>query len=35
VIKKSVVDSAGLPVGVQIVGLPFEEEKILGVAKRI
>lgn len=35
VIQKSVLDSAGLPVGVQIVGLPFDEEKILGLAKRI
>ena len=35
VVQKSVVDSLGLPVGVQIVGLPFDEEKILGLAKRI
>jgi Asp-tRNA(Asn)/Glu-tRNA(Gln) amidotransferase A subunit family amidase len=35
VIRKNVADSAGLPVGVQIVGMPFEEEKLLGVAKRI
>ena len=34
-VKKSVVDSAGLPVSVQIVGVPFQEEKILGLAKRI
>jgi fatty acid amide hydrolase len=35
VVQKSVTDSAGLPIGVQIVGLPFDEEKILGLAKRI
>jgi Asp-tRNA(Asn)/Glu-tRNA(Gln) amidotransferase A subunit family amidase len=27
--------SAGLPVGVQIVGLPYQEEKILGLMKAI
>ena len=34
-IKKGVQSSAGLPVGVQVVGLPFEEERVLGVAKQI
>ncbi len=34
-VKKTVVDSAGLPVSVQIIGLPFQEEKILGFSKKI
>ena len=29
------VDSAGLPVGVQVIGMPFSEEKVLGVAKQL
>ena len=35
VIKKTVSDSVGLPVNVQIVGLPFTEERVLGLAKKI
>ncbi len=34
-IKGSVVDAANLPVNVQVVGLPFEEERVLGLSKRI
>lgn len=34
-IKKTVVDSAGLPVNVQIVALPHQEEKLLGLAKQV
>ena len=33
--KESVKDSQGLPVGIQVVGLPFSEEKVLGVSKKI
>lgn len=34
-IKRNVVNSAGLPVGVQVIGMPFSEEKVLGVAKML
>jgi hypothetical protein len=34
-IKQSARDSQGLPVGVQIIGLPFEEEKVLGMGKKL
>jgi Asp-tRNA(Asn)/Glu-tRNA(Gln) amidotransferase A subunit family amidase len=34
-IKKTVNDSAGLPVGVQVVGIPFQEELVLGLTKKI
>jgi Asp-tRNA(Asn)/Glu-tRNA(Gln) amidotransferase A subunit family amidase len=32
-LKESAEGSAGLPVGIQIVGLPFQEERILGLMK--
>lgn len=32
-LKESAKGSAGLPVGIQIVGLPFQEERILGLMK--
>ena len=31
--KESAKSAAGLPVGVQIVGMPFEEERVLGLGK--
>jgi hypothetical protein len=34
-IRKIVSTSAGLPVSVQVVGMPFSEEKVLGLAKKI
>jgi Asp-tRNA(Asn)/Glu-tRNA(Gln) amidotransferase A subunit family amidase len=30
-LRRNAAGSAGLPVGVQIIGLPFEEEKILSL----
>jgi len=34
-LRQSATGSAGLPVGVQIVALPFEEEKILAVMRSV
>lgn len=34
-VKKSVVDSEGLPVNIQVVGMPYQEEQILGLTKQI
>lgn len=34
-IKLNQNDAINLPVGVQVVGLPFEEEKVLGLMKLI
>ena len=34
-IKNNLKDAEGLPVSIQVVGLPFEEEKVLGLSKRI
>jgi Asp-tRNA(Asn)/Glu-tRNA(Gln) amidotransferase A subunit family amidase len=34
-IKSSVKDSAGLPNGIQVIGLPYDEEKVLGLMKQI
>jgi Asp-tRNA(Asn)/Glu-tRNA(Gln) amidotransferase A subunit family amidase len=34
-IKNTVSSSAGLPVSVQVVGLPFSEEGVLGLSKKI
>jgi hypothetical protein len=34
-ICKTVKTSVGLPVSVQVVGMPFSEEKVLGLAKKI
>ncbi len=32
-LKESAKGSAGLPVGIQVIGLPFEDEKVLGLMK--
>jgi hypothetical protein len=34
-IRRTVSTSAGLPVSVQVVSVPFSEEKVLGLAKKI
>jgi Asp-tRNA(Asn)/Glu-tRNA(Gln) amidotransferase A subunit family amidase len=34
-LRRNVERSVGLPVGVQVIGLPFEEEKVLGLMKFI
>lgn len=34
-LRKAVLGSAGLPVGVQVVGLPYSDEKVLRVMKDI
>ena len=34
-LKLNAQGSAGLPVGIQVVGLPFEEEKVLSLMKTI
>ena len=34
-IKKTVSDSVGLPVNVQVIGMPFDEERVLGLSKKI
>jgi Asp-tRNA(Asn)/Glu-tRNA(Gln) amidotransferase A subunit family amidase len=34
-IRGTVGTSAGLPVNIQVVGLPFSEEKVLGLSKKI
>ena len=34
-IKKNAVDSAGMPVGVQVIGMPYHEERVLGLAKQL
>jgi fatty acid amide hydrolase len=34
-VKKSLKDAEGMPVGIQVIGLPFSEEKVLGLSKRI
>ena len=35
IIKKTSLDSLGLPIGVQVIGKPFQEEMVLGVMKEI
>jgi len=32
-LRKNVIGSAGLPVGVQLIGAPFEEEQLLGIMR--
>lgn len=34
-IRRTVSTAVGLPVSVQVVGMPFSEEKVLGLAKKI
>jgi Asp-tRNA(Asn)/Glu-tRNA(Gln) amidotransferase A subunit family amidase len=34
-IKKTVNTSAGLPINVQVIGMPFNEEKVLGLSRKI
>ena len=34
-IRENLKDAEGLPVSIQVVGLPFEEEKVLGLSRRI
>ena len=34
-LKKCASSSAGMPVGIQVIGMPFEEEKILSLMKSI
>ena len=34
-LKETVKGSAGMPVGIQVVGLPFEDEKVLGFMKSL
>ena len=34
-IRNNLKDAQGLPVGIQVVGLPFSEERVLGLSKRI
>lgn len=34
-LKETAKGSAGLPVGIQIIGLPFEDEKVLGFMKNL
>lgn len=34
-IRNNLKDAPGLPVGIQVVGLPFSEERVLGLSKRI
>jgi hypothetical protein len=34
-IKSNLKDAEGMPVSIQVVGLPFQEERVLGLAKRI
>ena len=34
-LKKCAETSEGLPVGIQVIGMPFEEEKILSLMKSI
>jgi len=34
-LRRNAAGSAGLPVGIQVVGLPFEEEKVLSLMKTV
>lgn len=34
-LTESARGSAGMPVGIQVVGLPYEDEKVLGVMRLI
>ena len=34
-INNTIKDSVGLPVGIQVISMPFSEEKILGLCKKI
>jgi Asp-tRNA(Asn)/Glu-tRNA(Gln) amidotransferase A subunit family amidase len=34
-LKETAKGSAGLPVGIQVIGLPFEDEKVLGFMKML
>ena len=34
-IKNNLKDAAGMPVSVQVVGMPFQEERVLGLSRRI
>jgi Asp-tRNA(Asn)/Glu-tRNA(Gln) amidotransferase A subunit family amidase len=34
-IRHNLKDAQGMPVSIQVVGLPFHEERILGLSKKI
>jgi len=34
-IRNNLKDAAGMPVSIQVVGMPFHEERVLGISKKI
>lgn len=34
-VRENIKDALGMPVSIQVVGLPFQEEKVLGISKKI
>ena len=34
-IRNNIKDATGMPISIQVVGMPFHEERVLGISKKI